>query len=74
MGDQRAEQRFPTGELTCYFSSRGRDFRHIQVGGGHDVIVGEAVPRARGQRGLEQGREMAGHSPPRKGKALVIHH
>lgn len=51
------------GELTFYFSSRGRDFRHTQVGGGHDVVVGEAVPRARGREGLNRDRRP---QPPRE--------
>lgn len=59
---------------TFYVSSRGRDFRHTQVGGSHDVIVSEAIPRARGQRGPEHREGTAGHSPPRKYAASVTHH
>lgn len=61
------------GKLTFYFSSRGGDFRHTQVGGGHDVIVGEAVPRIRGQKKPEHRRGTAGHSPQREERASVIH-
>lgn len=42
------------GELTFYFPSRGRDLRHTQVGGGHDVIVGKAVPRTGDREGLNR--------------------
>lgn len=61
------------GNLTFYFSSRGRDFRHTQVGGGHDVIVGKAVPRIRGLKGPEHRKRTVGHSPLRKERASVIH-
>lgn len=44
------------GELTFYFSARGRDLRHTQVGGGHDVIVGKAVPRTGDREGLNRGK------------------
>ena len=43
------------GALTFYLASRGRDLRHTQVGGGHNIVVGEAVPRARGRKGLNPG-------------------
>lgn len=55
----RGEHRRPEGSteraLTFYLASRGRDLRHTQVGGGHNIIVGEAVPRARGRKGLSKG-------------------
>lgn len=59
------------GGLTFYFSSRGRDFRHTQVGGGHDVIVGKAVPTAGKQRGPHQGKGLADHSSPRRKWTLL---
>lgn len=59
------------GGLTFYFSSRGRDFRHTQVGGGHDVIVGKAVPTAGKRRGPDQGKGLADHSPPRRKWTLL---
>lgn len=59
------------GGLTFYLSSRGRDFRHTQVGGGHDVIVGKAVPTAGKRRGPDQGKGLADHSPPRRKWTLL---
>lgn len=64
--EQGAPERRTERAVTFYFSSRGRDFRHTQVGGSHDVVVGKAVPRAEKQRGLEQGRWISGHSLPRR--------
>lgn len=45
--ERAANRRAGKGALTFYFSSRGGDSRHAQVGGGHNVIMGEAVPGAR---------------------------
>lgn len=78
VGVEQGEHGGPEGstkvERTFYFSSRGRDFRHTKVVGGHNVVVRKAVPRAKGQKGREQGRGIAGHSPPRKETTSVIHH
>lgn len=60
------------GALTFYLASRGRDLRHTQVGSGHNIVVGEAVPRARGRKGLIRAG-FAGHNPPREEMAGVMH-
>ena len=64
-GTAQGARRQKRGELTFYFSSWGRDFRHTQVGGGHNVIVGKAVPRIGDREGLNRsGGEDC--SPPRR--------
>lgn len=65
---KRAEQ---SGELTFYFSSGSRDLGQTQVGGGHDVIVGKAVPRAGDREGLKRGRLRT--QPTQQEMALAVH-